>query len=73
MPFRIREDYKKIDLLLDLINMLRTRRMTKKDIQIYLSKSYGHKISERTVFRRLNEIKKGTTNLSYKMLMALII
>ena len=67
----IRDNYRKSDIRLSLINELRARSMTKKDIQDFLSSEYkrlgkvpvncektdNYKVSDRTVTRMINSIK----------------
>lgn len=67
----IRDNYRKSDIRLSLINELRARSMTKKDIQDFLSgerkrlgkvpvnceKTDNYKVSDRTVTRMINSIK----------------
>ena len=66
-----RDNYRKSDIRLSLINELRARSMTKKDIQDFLSeerkrlgkvpvnceKTDNYKVSDRTVTRMINSIK----------------
>ena len=66
-----RNNYKKTDIKLNLINALRTNYMTREDIQNFLSSEYkrlgkvpvncektdNYKVSDRTVTRMINSIK----------------
>lgn len=72
----IRDNYRKSDTRLSLINELRARSMTKKDIQDFLSeerkrlgkipanckKTDNYKVSNRTVTRMINSIKDSYAN-----------